>query len=428
MMEGMSQASALRGYASTKRAGYTGFVVQAIINNLAPLLFVTFHTQFQIPVAQLGLLAALNFGVQLLTDFAAMFFVDRVGYRRPIVAAHVFATTGLVLLALLPGALSDPFLGLCIAVAVYAVGGGLLEVLVSPIIEHLPTAAEEKASGMAFLHSFYCWGQLATVVVSTVLIGVLGTEHWALLPLVWALVPLVNTVVFARVPLPQTVPEEHRSPIKGLLGTPLFLAALVLMMTGGAAELTMVQWSSFFAEHSLGVSKEVGDLLGPGLFALLMGIGRFSYGMWGQRLDLSKTLAVMSLGAAACYLVAATSPIPVVSLLACALCGLMISLLWPGTFSLTAARFPYGGAAMFAVLALAGDAGGTAGPALVGGVAEAASTSLAGIAGVLPDDGGSGLRTGLLVAALVPLVFAVTVLRFGRRRAEAEVPAGAASR
>lgn len=412
----MSQASTLRGYAGTKRAGYTGFVVQAIINNLAPLLFVTFHTQFQIPIAQLGLLAALNFGVQLLTDFAAMFFVDRVGYRGPIVAAHVLATTGLVLLALLPGALGDPFLGLCIAVAVYAIGGGLLEVLVSPIIEHLPTAADEKATGMAFLHSFYCWGQLATVVGSTVLIGALGTEHWVLLPLVWALVPLVNTVVFARVPLPQTVPEEHRSSIKGLLGTPLFLAALVLMMTGGAAELTMVQWSSFFAEHSLGVSKEIGDLLGPGLFALLMGIGRFSYGMWGQRIDLSKTLAVMSLGAAACYLVAATSPVPLVSLLACALCGLMISLLWPGTFSLTAARFPYGGAAMFAVLALAGDAGGTVGPAVVGGVAEAAGGSLSGIAGVLPDDGGSGLRTGLLLSALVPVVFAVTVLRVGRQQ------------
>lgn len=273
---------------------------------------------------------------------------------------------------------------------------------------------------MAFLHSFYCWGQLATVVVSTVVIGAVGTEHWALLPLVWEVVPLVNTVVFARVPLPETVAEEHRTSVRGLLGTPLFLAALVLMMTGGAAELTMVQWSSFFAEHSLGVSKELGDLLGPGLFALLMGIGRFSYGMWGQRLDLRRTLAVMSLGAAVCYVVAATSSVAVVSLLACAACGFMISLLWPGTFSLTSARFPYGGAAMFAVLALAGDAGGTAGPAAVGGLAESASGFLAGLAGLLPDDGGSGLRTGLLLAAVVPLAFSVTVLRF---RPDRRVPA-----
>lgn len=417
----MTQDTALRAYAGTRRAGYTGFVVQAIINNLAPLLFVTFHTQLDVPVAQLGLLAALNFGVQLLTDLVAMFFVDRVGYRRPIVAAHVLAAVGLVLLAVLPGALGDPFLGLCIAVAVYAVGGGLLEVLVSPIIEHLPTAAEEKVAGMAFLHSFYCWGQLATVVVSTVVIGAVGTESWAVLPLVWAVVPLVNTVVFARVPLPETVPEEHRTSVRGLLGTPLFLAALVLMMTGGAAELTMVQWSSFFAEHSLGVSKELGDLLGPGLFALLMGIGRFSYGMWGQRLDLRRTLAVMSLGAGVCYVVAATSSVAVVSLLACALCGFMISLLWPGTFSLTSARFPYGGAAMFAVLALAGDAGGTAGPAAVGGLAESAGGSLGWLAGLLPDDGGSGLRTALLLAAVVPLVFSFTVLRF---RPEREAVAG----
>lgn len=412
----MTEGTALRAYAGTRRAGYTGFVVQAIVNNLAPLLFVVFHTELDVPVAQLGLLAALNFGVQLLTDLVAMFFVDRVGYRRPIVAAHVLATVGLVLLAVLPGQLGDPFLGLCLAVVVYAMGGGLLEVLVSPIVEHLPTPAEEKASGMALLHSFYCWGQLATVVGTTVLIGALGDGSWALLPLLWAVVPAVNTVVFARVPLPETVPEEHRTSVRGLLGTPLFLAALVLMMTGGAAELAMAQWSSFFAEQSLGVSKELGDLLGPGLFALLMGTGRFAYGLWGQGLDLRRTLAVMSLGAAACYLVAATSGVAVVSLLACAACGFMVSLLWPGTFSLTAARFPTGGAAMFAVLALAGDAGGAAGPAAVGGLAVAASGPLAELAGLLPDDGGSGLRTGLVLAALVPAVFAVTVLRFDTRR------------
>ncbi len=196
----MTEGTALRAYAGTRRAGYTGFVVQAIVNNLAPRLFVVFHTELDVPVAQLGLLAALNFGVQLLTDLVAMFFVDRVGYRRPIVAAHVLATVGLVLLAVLPGQLGDPFLGLCLAVVVYAMGGGLLEVLVSPIVEHLPAAPEEKASGMALLHSFYCWGQLATVVGTTVLVGALGDESWALLPLLWAVVPAVNTVVFARVP------------------------------------------------------------------------------------------------------------------------------------------------------------------------------------------------------------------------------------
>ena len=407
--------------AGTKRASYTGYVVQAIVNNLAPLLFVVFHTQFSIPLAQLGLIASLNFGVQLLTDFAAMFFVDKVGYRTPIVLAHVFATIGLVSMAFLPFVAPSPFIGLCIAVVIYAIGGGLLEVLVSPIVEHLPTPAEQKASGMALLHSFYCWGQLAVVVGSTLLLGVMGLERWAILPLIWAIIPLINTFVFMRVPLPETVADEHRTSFRDLFGAPLFLAALVLMMTGGAAELAMVQWSSFFAEMGIGVGKTFGDLLGPGLFALLMGIGRFSYGMWGAGLDLRKLLIASSIGAALCYVVAATSPNVVISLLACALCGLMVALLWPGTFSLTSARFPMGGAAMFAVLALAGDAGGAAGPALAGGLAEAANGPLAWIAQTLPSDGGYGLRTALLLCAVIPAVFAITVWNFGR--AEATAPA-----
>lgn len=398
-----------RHYRATKGASYTGYIVQAIVNNLAPLLFIIFHTQFSIPLAQLGLIAALNFGVQLLTDFAAMFFVDKVGYRVPIVSAHVLAASGLVLMALLPTIMSTPFLGLCLAVVVYAIGGGLLEVLVSPIVEHLPTPAQEKAAGMALLHSFYCWGQLSVVVVTTLLLGVIGNGNWALLPLIWAIVPAVNTFVFMRVPLPNTVQEKERTSVRSLFGKPLFLAALVLMMTGGAAELTMVQWSSFFAETGIGVGKEWGDLMGPGLFALLMGLGRFAYGIWGSRIDLRRTLLVSSVGAAVCYLIAATSPIPIISLLACAGCGLMVALLWPGTFSLTSARFPLGGAAMFAVLALAGDAGGTVGPALAGFLAEASHGPLAHVASVLPDDGGSGLRVALLLCALIPAVFAVTI-------------------
>ncbi len=410
-----SQSLSPSAYTSTKHAAYVGYVVQAIVNNLAPLLFIVFHTQFNIPLAQLGLISALNFGVQLLTDFASMFFVDKVGYRIPIVLAHILATIGLVLMGVLPGILGDPFLGLCIAVVVYAIGGGLLEVLVSPIVEHLPTPADQKASGMALLHSFYCWGQLAVVVGTTLLLGATGLGRWSLLPLVWAIVPLINVFVFMRVPLPKTVADEDRTSLRNLFGTPLFLAALVLMMTGGAAELTMVQWSSFFAEQGLGVSKEFGDLLGPGLFALLMGLGRFAYGMWGTRVDLKQALLLSSLGAAVCYVVAATSPITIVSLLASALCGLMVALLWPGTFSLASARFPLGGAAMFAVLALAGDAGGATGPALAGGLAEAAHGPLLAIANVLPSDGGSGLRTALLLCALIPAVFAITVWRFDRK-------------
>lgn len=404
-------------WTATRRSAHAGYVVQAVVNNLAPLLFVVFHTSLDVPVAQLGVLASLNFGVQLLTDLVAVRVVDRVGYRRPLVLAHALAGLGLVLLAVLPLVLASPFAGLCVAVVVYGVGGGLLEVLVSPVVEHLPSPPEAKATAMAIAHSFYCWGQLAVVVLTTALLAVLGTDLWALLPVLWALVPLANLVVLLRVPMPATVPDDHRTPLRALFGTPLFLAALVLMTTGGAAELTMAQWSSFFAEQGTGVPKEVGDLLGPGLFALLMGLGRAAYGVWGHDVPLRPLLAASGAAATVCYVVAATATVPVVSLVACALCGLAVALLWPGTFSLTSARFPLGGAAMFAVLALAGDAGGTFGPLGAGLLADAAAGPLAGLAAALPDDAGTGLRAGLLLSAVVPLVFAVTVLVSGRERA-----------
>ena len=405
-------------YVATRRSAHAGYVVQAVVNNLAPLLFVVFHTSLDVPVAQLGVLASLNFGVQLLTDLVAVRVVDRVGYRRPLVLAHALAALGLVLLAVLPLVLGSPFVGLCLAVVVYGVGGGLLEVLVSPVVEHLPSPSETKATGMALAHSFYCWGQLAVVVVTTALLALLGTDLWPVLPVLWAVVPLVNLAFLLRVPMPPTVPDEHRTPLRSLFGTPLFLAALVLMATGGAAELTMAQWSSFFAEQGTGVPKEVGDLLGPGLFALLMGLGRAAYGLWGHGVPLRPLLAASGAAAAVCYVVAATASVPAVSLVACALCGLAVALLWPGTFSLTAARFPLGGAAMFAVLALAGDAGGTFGPLGAGLLADLAGGPLAGLATALPPDTGTGLRVGMLLSALVPAVFAVTVLTTGRRDAD----------
>ncbi|QCB95396.1 MFS transporter [Cellulomonas shaoxiangyii] len=404
-------------YTATRRSAHAGYVVQAVVNTLAPLLFVVFHTRLDVPVAQLGALAGLNFAVQLLTDLAAVRVVDRIGYRRPLVAAHAFAAVGLVLLAVLPLVTPSPFVGLCIAVVVYGVGGGLLEVLVSPVVEHLPQPEEAKAAGMALAHSFYCWGQLGVVVVTTGLLAVVGTRLWPVLPVLWALVPLANLVVLLRVPLPPTVPDEHRTSLRSLFGTPLFLAALVLMATGGAAELTLAQWASFFAEEGTGISKEAGDLLGLGMFAFLQGAGRVAYGLWGQRLPLRPLLAASGVAAAACYVVAATASAPALSLAACALCGLAVALMWPGTFSLTSARFPLGGAAMFAVLALAGDGGATVGPLAAGVLADLTHGPLAGLAAALPDDSGTGLRAGLLLSAVVPAAFAVTVLVSGRARA-----------
>ena len=415
-------------FTTTRRAAYASFVVQAIVNNLAPLLFVVFHARLGIDVARLGLLAGLNFLVQLLTDLAAVKVVDRVGYRAPMVLAHALAALGLVLMALLPQLLASPFAGLCLAAVVYAIGGGLIEVLASPVVEHLPAEpGRSKESGMALLHSFYCWGQLSVVVASTALLTVLGMGAWWALPLVWAAVPAVNAVLMTRVPVPATVPDHERTSLIGLVGSPVFLLVLLLMAAGGASELTMSQWSSFFAQQATGVPKAVGDLLGPGLFALLMALGRTAYGLLGERVPLRGALIASGAGAAACYVVTASSPAPAASLVACALTGLCVALMWPGATSLAAARFPAGGGAMFAMLALAGDVGAAAGPSAAGAIADAAGTASAGapgrLAALLPPDAGTGLRPALLVCCLVPVVFAVSVWTVGRFSDTACLPA-----
>lgn len=406
-------------FTTTRRAAYASFVVQAIVNNLAPLLFVVFHARLGIDVARLGLLAGLNFLVQLLTDLAAVKVVDRVGYRAPMMLAHALAALGLVLMALLPQLLASPFAGLCLAAVVYAIGGGLIEVLASPVVEHLPAEpGRSKESGMALLHSFYCWGQLSVVVASTALLTILGMGAWWVLPLVWAVVPAVNAVLMTRVPVPATVPDHERTSLIGLVSSPVFLLVLLLMVAGGASELTMSQWSSFFAQQATGVPKAVGDLLGPGLFALLMALGRTAYGLLGERVPLRGALIASGAGAAACYVVTASSPAPAASLVACALTGLCVALMWPGATSLAAARFPAGGGAMFAMLALAGDVGAAAGPSAAGAIADAAGTASAGapgrLAALLPPDAGTGLRPALLVCCLVPVVFAVSVWTVGR--------------
>ncbi|GAA3411395.1 MFS transporter [Streptosporangium vulgare] len=406
-------------YDHTRRACYTGYVTQAIVNNLAPLLFIVFQTRYQLPLEMLGRLVLLNFATQLVTDIVAVKFVDRTGYRVPLVLAHILSALGLVLLAVAPAVSPSPYLGLCVAIIVYAVGGGLLEVLVSPVVDALPSPQEGKAAAMSLLHSFYCWGQVAVVAGSTLLLAWIGQDAWQVLPVAWALVPLVNMVAFLRVPLPATVPDEHRTSLRALFGAPAFAAAVVLMLCAGAAELTMSQWSSLFAEDGLGVSKVWGDLAGPCLFAVLMGIGRIVYGLWGERIPLVPAMAACGALATVCYLVVCLSSNPVVSLVGCAVCGLAVSLLWPGTFSLAAARFPLGGAAMFGVLAVFGDAGGAAGPWIAGAAADASSAAggfLTTLSDALPDDGGSGLRTGLLVATAFPLAVVALTLAYGVRR------------
>jgi fucose permease len=403
-------------YDHTRRACYAGYVTQAIVNNLAPLLFIVFQTRYDVPYERLGRLVLLNFVTQLVTDLVAVKVVDRAGYRRPLVLAHVCCVVGLVLLAVFPSVLSSPYLGLSLAIVVYAIGGGLLEVSVSPVVDALPSPQTGKAGAMSLLHSFYCWGQVAVVLGTTLLLVQIGAEAWQVLPLVWMVVPLANLVVFLRVPLPQTVPHAHRTALGPLLKAPAFAAALVLMGGAGASELTMSQWSSLFAERGLGLPKVWGDLAGPCMFAVLMGFGRVAYGLWGAKMPLVPALVGCGTLATACYLTAALSHDPVRSLVGCALCGLAVSLLWPGTFSLAAARFPLGGAAMFGVLAVFGDTGAAAGPWLAGAVADAATGAqgvLHRLADRLPDAGGSSLRAGLLIGTMFPLSVVATALVYG---------------
>ena len=385
----------------TRRACYTGYVSQAIVNNLAPLLFIVFQTRYDIPYEMLGRLVLVNFATQLATDLVAVRVMDRLGYRVPLVLAHACCVVGLVLLAVLPSVLSSPYVGLCVAIVVYAIGGGILEVLVSPVVDALPSPQEGKAAAMSLLHSFYCWGQVGVVLGTTLILARVGHEAWQIVPLLWAMVPLVNVAAFLRVPFPPTVPDAHRTPLTHLFRTPAFTAALVLMLCAGASELTMSQWSSLFAEQGLGLPKVWGDLAGPCLFAVLMGLGRIAYGLWGERIPLRPALLACGTLATACYLAAALARDPRVSLAGCALCGLAISLLWPGTFSLTARRFPLGGTAMFAILAMLGDAGAAVGPWLAGAVA---------------DLSGAGLRAGLLVGSAFPLGVVATVLAYSASR------------
>ncbi|OUP04410.1 MFS transporter [Anaerofilum sp. An201] len=386
-------------YRPTVRACFAGYVVQAIVNNLAPLLFVTFQAQFGISLSRITLLVSVNFLLQLAVDLASVAFVDRIGYRAAAVAAHLLVAVGLAGMAVLPFVI-DPFLGLLAAVCLYACGGGLLEVIISPIVEACPTPHKEKT--MSLLHSFYCWGHVAVVAVSTLFFAVAGTGRWPLLALGWALVPLCNLAAFLHVPLAPLLPEGESGLRVGQLARKgIFWLLLLLMLCAGASEQAMSQWASTFAEQGLGVSKMLGDLAGPMLFAVLMGTSRALYGKFGDRLDLHRCMAVCTVGCMAGYLLAALSPWPALGLAGCGLCGLSVGIFWPGTFSTGAAAIRTGSTAMFALFALAGDLGCSAGPGLVGAVADIA---------------GGRLQAGLLAALVFPLLLLGGLLALKKQR------------
>ena len=409
-------------YKSTLRACCLGYVTQAAVVNLAPLLFVIFQNRYGLSFTMIGSLVLFNFVVQLLVDAVSIKFVDRIGYRASVMIAHGFSAAGLLLLGILPG-IMPAYAGMLIAVFLYAIGGGLIEVLISPIVDSLP--GDAKASTMSLLHSFYSWGQVVVVALSTLLLQLFGHDLWFLLPILWAILPAINLFYFLRVPLIPPVAEEHRLPLKKLLTSRIFVVAMLLMVCSGAAEQAMSQWASLFVETGLGISKVLGDLLGPCIFAVMMGIGRTLYGTRGQKLNLQKALSASAVLCIVSYLLTALVPIPAIALLGCALCGLSVSLMWPGMLSLSSAGYPTGGTAMFAILALCGDLGCSAGPWLTGLVSDAAQNSSAIVnwgAGMGNDPAQAGLKIGLLVAIVFPLVmlFGIYYMRrqLGRGKAQ----------
>jgi fucose permease len=393
-------------YKHTIYASFIGYIVQAIVNNFIPLLFLTFRTSFGIPLSKITLLITFNFGFQLLVDLLAAGFVDKIGYKVSIVAAHIFAAAGLISLTFLPQMFADPFYGLLLSVLIYAVGGGLLEVLVSPIVEACPT--DNKESVMSLLHSFYCWGHVGVVLLSTIFFAVAGIANWRWLALLWALVPLANTFLFSRVPIRHVIEHhERRFSLKQLLANKVFWIMVLMMIAAGASEQAVSQWASAFAEMGLGVDKAVGDLAGPMMFAVMMGISRLFYGKYGDKIKLRHFMALSGLVCFGSYLVISLSPWPFVNLLGCAVCGLSVGIMWPGSFSTAARRIPLGGTMMFAFLALAGDVGCAAGPTLVGMISS-----------VFDND----LKKGILSAIVFPVLLLLGLL-LNRRSARKELKA-----
>ena len=387
-----------KNYRKTLTACYLAFITQAICANFAPLLFLRFHTNYGISLGQIALIPTAFFLTQLLVDVFCAKFVDAIGYRRSIVISEIASGLGLAGLAVIPDLFRDPFIGVLICVVIYAIGSGLIEVLASPIVEACPF--EHKDAVMSLLHSFYCWGSVGVILLSTVFFSVFGIEHWKILACIWALIPLYNIWNFATCPIERLTEEGKGMTIRTLFKTPLFWLAIILMVCAGASELSMAQWASAFTEAALGFSKTVGDLVGPCLFAVTMGISRVIYGKYGAKMNLIWFMIGSGVLCLCCYLLASLSASPVLGLTGCIFCGFSVGIMWPGTISITSPRIPQGGTALFALLAMAGDLGGAFGPSLVGTVTQQA---------------GDNLRIGTLVGSVFPIILIVVLLLLNRQ-------------
>ncbi len=387
-----------KNYKKTLIACYLGFVTQAISANFTPLLFLTFKNAYGIGLEKIALIPMVFYLTQLLIDFAATRFVDKIGYRTCVVSSQVLSAAGLALMAILPELLPVPFIGILIAVVLYAVGSGLIEVLVSPIVEACPF--ENKEGMMSLLHSFYCWGAVGVILGSTLFFTVFGIENWKILTLIWTVIMLYNAFNFMTCPIERLVEDGEGMRPGQLLRLPLFWLLILLMVCSGASEASMAQWASAFTESAMGVSKTVGDLAGPCLFAMFMGISRVLYGKKNEKLDLIKTMLMCGVLSVICYLTASLSSLPIIGLAGCAFCGISVGIMWPGSISISSQKCPRGGTVMFAFLALAGDLGATISPTIVGCVSNIA---------------GGNLKLGLLVATVFPLILIFVLLVLNRK-------------
>lgn len=385
-------------YKMTMYACFIGYVVQAVVNSFVPLLFVTFQTEYHIPLTQITLLITVNFVIQLVVDLLSAGFVDKIGYRASAIIAHACAGTGIFLLTILPELFSNPFYGILLAVMVYAIGGGLIEVLISPILEACPT--DNKESAMSLLHSFYCWGCTGVVLLSTLFFALFGTSHWKILALIWVFLPAANLILFTKVPI-YSLHEEGESgmSISELFRVKVFWLLMAMMLCAGASEQAVSQWASTFAEKGLHIQKTVGDLVGPMMFSVLMGLSRLIYGKYGEKLNLDRFMKGSCVLCVASYLCISLVPVPIVGLIGCAICGFSVGIMWPGTFSKASAAIKRGGTVLFAMLALAGDLGCSGGPTLVGFVSSAFS---------------GNLRLGILTAIVFPVLLFAGLCTFSR--------------
>ena len=395
-----------RTFLGTKVACYTGYLVQGIINNIAPLLFVIFSNKFDITLSKLSLLITINFATQLFVDTISIKFVDKIGYKPLAIISQGIAFIGLTCLGILPNIMSNPYIGIVISIMLSAIGSGITEVIISPIIESIP--GEKKTAEMSLLHSFYCWGQVTVVLLTTMMIKFLGNDLWFVAPIIWSIFPLINTINFLGVPIKPNLTSEEKTPFLKMLFSKHFLLLIVIMICSGASEIGMSQWSSYFAETGLKVSKMTGDLLGPCLFAVLMGLGRMIFGFIGEKINLKSALSASAFLCAICYLGTCLVNNPVVSLLTCAVTGITVSIMWPATLSMAARFFPKGGGSMYSVLALSGDTGCTIGPWFISFMTIKISTDAST---------GDALKTGLGFGALFPIlmIMAIAILNTSKK-------------